>query len=959
MDASEPPAAVCRACGETFVPQRDGFDQLCDGCLLEIPHPSTVETVLLVTGGMHTSTSRVSEAAAKMRFAHYEVAVDTDGAAIELGRGAMGVTYRAFDTTLRCDVALKVVSPKLASHTHARARFLREARAAARLRHPHVAGVLFFGERAEDGQPFYAMELVEGETLQARVRRCGGLPAATVLEIAAQIAAALAAAEARGLTHRDLKPANLMLVQGESVNVKVIDFGLAKAVAAEPLDGPQLTRTQDFVGTPAFASPEQFNVWQETDARSDFYALGATLWYALTSHTPFPGRTVDEIHQRQLENVLPLDQLRTARVPPALAKLLRTLLSADPAGRPQTAAALVAALESCRREIAPAGRSSPTFRRSLALVSLAVGLLTAAMVVVRMTRVRSSRLAVAAMPVTADASAVQDKSVAVLPFENLSADKDNAFFADGVQDEVLTDLSHVADLKVISRTSVLQYKKESSRNLREIGQQLGVAYIVEGSVQRAGNKIRVTAQLIDARTDAHRWAEHYDRPVDDVFTIQSEIAQAIAGRLQAAISPQAHAAIEEAPTHDLQAYELYLKACVLWNSGLSGDPRAWLDEQVSLLTKATQRDPQFARAYAFLARAHGAAYLKLDPTPARAALARQAVEATMRLQPGSAEAHRAAGIFALLVENDSAYAHDEFVQTVRLAPNDAEGLYFLALTDRPPGLWEDSLAHFRRAAELDPENISAPFDHVETLMSLHRYSEAAAVLDRLAVAHPQDTALLVPTQIYRARIQLGWKADPPAALAALAVLPAAHGQMGRVTGLRLYFDYCARDYAAADRDLAASSLDEILGNPRAWYEGYTAYFRGDQATAEKAFLAARSLLAAKVSVTPNKTVADHLMSLAQLDAILGRKADALAEARRAAAMYPLDRDAWIGPDLAAFQAAVLALAGEREEAIRLVQTLCARPNGPSYGLLRLHPDWDSLRGDPRFEAAVASLAPKP
>ena len=906
-----------------------------------------------------TPASRGGEAATSLRFAHYEVAVHEDGSPVELGRGAMGVTFRALDTTLHCEVALKVVSPDLAGHPRARARFLREARAAAGLRHPHVASVLFFGDRAEDGQPFYAMELVEGETLHARVRRCGGLPAVNVLEIGSQIADALAAAEARGLTHRDLKPANLMLVQGEGVNVKVIDFGLAKAVAVESPDGPHLTRTQDFVGTPAFASPEQFNVWQETDARSDFYALGATLWYALTGHTPFPGRTADEIHRRQLENVLPLDQLRTARVPPALTNLLRTLLSADPAGRPQTAAALVAALETCRRKVASVSKSSPLLRPSLALVGLAVGLVAAAAVVIWLTRARSSHLAPAAVPVAANAPAVQDKSVAVLPFANLSADQDNAFFADGMQDEVLSDLSHVADLKVISRTSVLQYKKESSRNLREIGQALGVAYVVEGSVQRAANKIRVTVQLIDARTDAHRWAEHYDRPLDDVFAIQSEIAQAIAEQLQAAISPQAHAAIEEAPTHDLQAYELYLKACVLWNSGASGDPRAWVDKQVSLLTAATQRDPQFTRAYAFLARAHGVAYLKLDPTPARAALVRQAVEATMRLQPGSAEAHRAAGIYALLVENNSFYARDEFVQTVRLAPNDAEGLYFLAMTDRSPGLWEDSLAHFRRAAELDPENISAPFDHIETLMSLHRYPEASAVLDRLAAAHPENAALQVPAQIYRARIQLGWKADPPAALAALAVLPATHAQMGRVTGLRLYFDYCARDYVAADRDLAASSLDEILGMPRAWYEGYTAYFRGDRAAAEKAFLAARSLLAAKVSTTANKMDADRLMSLAQLDAILGRKAEALAEAQRAAAMYPLDRDAWMGPDLAAFQAAVLALAGEREEAIRLVEKLCARPNGPSYGLLRLHPDWDNLRGDPRFEAAVASLAPKP
>ncbi|MBE7210876.1 MAG: serine/threonine protein kinase, partial [Gluconacetobacter diazotrophicus] len=237
-----------------------------------------------------------------------------DGSLVELGRGGMGVTYRATDQTLHHDVALKVVNPDLALDARVRTRFLREARAAAGLRHPHVASVFFFGERAEDGQLFYAMELIEGETLHARVRRGGGLSATTVLEIGQQVAGALAAAEARGLTHRDLKPANLMLVEGESVNIKVIDFGLAKAVAAESAEAAGLTGTQEFVGTPAFASPEQFNVWQEPDARSDFYALGATLWYALTGQPPFAGRTPAAICEQQLRAALPLEQMAKARV---------------------------------------------------------------------------------------------------------------------------------------------------------------------------------------------------------------------------------------------------------------------------------------------------------------------------------------------------------------------------------------------------------------------------------------------------------------------------------------------------------------------------------------------------------------------------------------------------------------------------------------------------------------------
>ena len=316
--------------------------RLCFGCLLD---PSLIGE----EEGATPPTTVCVQDHADGRFAHYALATHPDGSFVELGRGAMGITYRATDTILRCDVALKVVAPEIVGNARTRARFLREAQAAAGLRHPHVASVFFFGERPSDGQPFYAMELVEGETLQARVRRVGGLPADTVLEIGAQVADALAAAEARGLTHRDLKPANLMLVDGEGINVKVIDFGLAKAAVEKTAGDPSLTQAADFIGTPAFASPEHFNTWQDIDARSDFYALGATLWYALTGHAPFAGRTLADIHERQLAGALPLDRLRAAQVPAPVTALLTSLLSPDPAGRPQTATELAAALADCKQ----------------------------------------------------------------------------------------------------------------------------------------------------------------------------------------------------------------------------------------------------------------------------------------------------------------------------------------------------------------------------------------------------------------------------------------------------------------------------------------------------------------------------------------------------------------------------------------------------------------------------------
>ena len=415
--------------------------------------------------------------------------------------------------------------------------------------------------------------------------------------------------------------------------------------------------------------------------------------------------------------------------------------------------------------------------------------------------------------------------------------------------------------------------------------------------------------------------------------------------------------MEEAPTHDLQAYELYLRAKERWSNASDGDPHALVDGLVSLLTEATQRDPDFARAYAFLAEMLAFAY-RLDPTPARLALARNAVETVARLRPSSADAHEAMGSYAFVIENNNARAHDELTQTVRLAPNNAKAFHFLAATDRFLGLWDDSIAHFRKALELDPEDENAPLDYFETLQGLRRYPEAIAVLDHAVAMHPRDAALPIDLQPYKARILLYWKADPHAALAALATLPASYDPGGRVTSQRIFLDHCARDFAAAKRDLAACPLPEIGREPRALFEARDARFRGDKPAAEKAFLAVRPLLVAKVSAAPADDDDDSLMSLATIDAALGRKADALSEARRAAAMRPLDRDTWDGPVRAGDLAIVLAWTGEREEAIRLVQTLCAHPSGPSYGYLKLHPDWDTLRGDPRFEAAVASLAPK-
>ncbi len=570
------------------------------------------------------------------------------------------------------------------------------------------------------------------------------------------------AASQQGLVHRDLKPANLMLVAGADeaaetppgsrhyaeageARVKVIDFGLAKAAA----DAGPLTGAGDFLGTPQFASPEQFGDGESgVDARSDIYSLGVTLWYALTGKLPFPGRSLSEVHGRQLSQPLPTAQLAAAHVPAPLAAVLASMLAAHPADRPQTPHALLDALRHCRElshapvptvpsATAGAPSSSPGQTRAIpGALAFTVGPRLLAALGAGWWVLRSRPAApgppAAAAPLPAGSVPPPEKSIAVLPFDNLSADQENAFFADGVQDEILTDLSRIADLKVVSRSSVVQYKAGAARNLREIAAQLGVARVLEGSVQRAGNKVRVNAQLVDARTDAHLWAQVFDRPLDDVFAIQSEVAQAIADKLQAKLSPREQAALREAPTRDLTVFELY--QCAERLTGSSDVTAERLAEAVRLTEQAEARDPGSARAYASLAELHASIYrLGYDHSATRAEAVRTAAETAARLRPDSGEAHLAAGIYQLKIRHDN-----ELTLAVRGLPNDAVALLLLGIVEYQRGRLEEALGRFQKVAELDPQSIEGIGYVTGTLVNLRRYPEALRAADQWLAAHPED-----------------------------------------------------------------------------------------------------------------------------------------------------------------------------------------------------------------------------
>jgi TolB-like protein/class 3 adenylate cyclase/Tfp pilus assembly protein PilF len=556
-------------------------------------------------------------------------------------------------------------------------------------------------------------------------------------------------------------------------------------------------------------------------------------------------------------------------------------------------------------------------------------------------------------------AAIPEKSIAVLPFENLSNEKENAYFADGVQDEILTGLSRVADLKVISRTSVMQYKTGAKRNLREIGAALGVAHVLEGTVQRAGGRVRVNAQLIDARTDSQLWAERYDRDVADVFAIESELAGKIVAQLQAKISPSEKAAMEQQPTADLAAYHLYVRAKTLITTAVFSTPQAEsLSEAVRLLNEAIGRDPAFALAYYQLAHTHDLIYFTgTDHTPARLAMADAAIQSLLRLRPNSGEAHLAVAEHLYWGYLDYDRAREELSLAQKSLPNEPLAFVLAGYIDRRQGRWDQSIKNLERAVELDPQNPAVLQQLALTYDSLRRYADVERVFDRAIAVTPKDASL----RATRAQTELDWHADPRPLISTIEAFVAQDSSEAKhLAWVWLPGALCKRDFDGARRALAALPIDGCYDNsipvPRSWCEGVVAQLRGDKAAARAAFTNARAEGAKLVAEQPN--YAEALCVLGMADAALGNKEDAIRESRRAVELLPVTKDAIIGARLVQYLALIYAWTGEKDLALEQLSVAARIPGHLSYGYLRLHPYWDPLREDPRFEKIVASLAPK-
>ena len=549
---------------------------------------------------------------------------------------------------------------------------------------------------------------------------------------------------------------------------------------------------------------------------------------------------------------------------------------------------------------------------------------------------------------------VVEKSIAVLPFQSLSDEKENAYFADGVQDDILTNLSKIGDLKVISRMSVMSYRGDALRNAREIGKALGVGALLEGSVRRAGNRVRVSVQLINANNDEHIWAEDYDRDLTDVFAIQTDLAQKIASALQAKLSPHEKERLDRQPTKDPNAYLLFIQA-----HDYANRPERFRDDSLKaeeLFEQAIKIDPKFAAAFAGLSMVESWIYHSFEPTAARREKARLNADESLRLQPDLPEGHLALGSVYYYCDRDYERALAEFEIAKRDLPNEAQAYLAIGAIQRRQGKWTESTANLEKAAALDPKNASILINLAYSYMALRNFEAADKTIDRAIAVAPESFA----TVGLKAYLGVARRGDLSEAEKQFSAISPEVDANGLVTWMRsgiLMWQRKFPEALAVVQKFPGETLTtyNTAPEPKAFREGSIYFLEGDKARAQIEFEQARIVSEQLLRDAPEDPArhAQHGLILAAL----GRKAEAIAEGKRAVELLPESRDAFDGPQFTAALAQIYAWTGETDEAFRLLDHLLNVPNGIAVSMLKLDPAWDSLREDPRFQALIDKYTP--
>jgi serine/threonine protein kinase/Flp pilus assembly protein TadD len=870
-----------------------------------------------------------------------------------LGRGGMGIVWLARDEELERDVALKFIPDLMIQERSVFDQLKRETKRCLELTHPHIVRIHDFVHDECSG--CISMEYIDGETL-SNLRAEKEQKVFEPDEIAdwtSQLCDALDYAHNHAkIIHCDLKPANLMVNQ--QGDLKVSDFGIARTLGDSV---SRLTMEQGRSGTLVYMSPQQLNGERGTHL-DDIYSLGASIYELLTSKPPFYSGNIDrQICERVAPSITKrrkeLD-IEPAVVPQVWEDAVSACLAKDPSRRPQSAAEVAQRLQLPSGQARIGTTSGTSSKRNLLLIA---GITTVCVLVLAGVYFGVSKRHPTPL---SHAPVIPEKSIAVLPFENLSEEKANAYFAEGVQDEILTRLAAVRDLKVISRTSTAKYQSKPD-NLKTVAQELGVSTILEGAVQKAGDKVRVNVQLIDARTDAHLWAKSYDRDLKDVLGVESEVSQEIAEALQANLSPNESHVLAAVRTPDTEAYDLFLRGEYEFRQAESAPAEEVYDRADAFYRQALARDPNFAKAAAALARSRLLRRWFVSPlAPAELEEVKSLIDRALALAPNSPEAHMALGLFFYFAHRQYEMALAEFNRTLELQPNNARARQYCAWAYRRRGEWERSLAYSQRAQELDPRDASIPGNVGLTYEALRQWKDAERAQLRALAIDPHNA--WVPVSLLFTRLNA--TGDVGAARRALDGFPEAiksltHGtgeSIGLVgwMGMWVYLDALERRFTDAFQEFEKEVVNDDRGHLR-HLAGRVALrvLAGQTEAAKSAGKEALPLLEATLRERPDDTFAMTELSWVYL--ALGRNADALRLSRQAADTMSIEKDALSGPSFQIGLAQIEARAGAPEEAIKRLRRLLSIPAGhvASIALLKIDPVWDPIRNRPDFQQLLS------
>ena len=852
-----------------------------------------------------------------------------------IGRGGMGVVYLAHDTKLKRSVAIKSVPAKWRTDSNARARFKREAELLASLNHPNIAVIYDIIEQDESAG-YLILEYVPGETLTERIAR-EPLTLEQALSIGQQIAEAVSAAHEKGIIHRDLKPSNIKITP--EGRLKVLDFGLAKLSITEAKKR-NIANTQPgrVIGTPAYMSPEQAR-GNETDHRTDIWSFGCIIYQMLTGRLPFEGETATDTLVRIIKSEPDWEAL-PKETPSNIRSLLRRCLEKNPNRRLGNVADASIEINGALRKL----QMEPTTKLRRIGMILSASIITVLFAI-----------ALRFLPGKQAQPTSKQVRLVVLPFENLGSAEDD-YFANGITDEITARLAGVHGLNVISRQSAMQYK-----NLKvaapQIAKEMNVDYILEGTVQRERpsdptSRIRIIPQLIRASDDAHVWAQTYDDDISEVFRSQSRLAEQVTLELGITLLKPERQALQFAPTENTEAYTYYLRGNDYYHyrDFLESDYRI----AIRMYEKAIELDPTFALAYARLSDAHSDMYwMFYDRSKERLALAKEAVDEAFQLNPHLPEAHIALGHYYYHGFLDYERALEQFDIAQESRPNSSEVLSWIAYVQRRQGNFEQALAHFKKAFELDPLCDYLVFDIAQNYMMLRKYPEAENYYDRAISLAPD----LLDPYSWKARLYLRWQGSTKKARAVLeeALRNPKSGENAWVVHTLINIDVFDANYQGALDRLSLNPPDvndQHYFIPNALRSALVYAYMGNQDLSEKYYEETRRILENKIQSDPNDARFHSSLGIAY--AGLSQKQDAIREGKLAVKLLPISQEAWRGLNRIEDLARIYTMVGEYDLAIEQLEYLLSIPGEISIPLLRLDPVWDPLHNHPRFQKLLES-----